>query len=194
MPATDADAMTTAKAAERLGVSVQTVQKWVDAGVLPAWKTAGGHRRVPVAAVERMLSERAGATSGQVASTQALSVLLVEDDADTRELLAFQLSRLLPDARVRAFADAFAALVDAGREPPDALVTDLRLPGLDGAAMLRSLLARPQTAQVRVLVVTSCTPAELAAYGPLPRNAQVLHKPVATPALRAVVETWVRSA
>jgi len=37
---------TTREAAELLGVSLRTVQLWVDSGVLQAWKTAGGHRRV----------------------------------------------------------------------------------------------------------------------------------------------------
>ena len=36
------DVMTTREAGERLGVAVRTVQLWVEAGVLPAWRTAGG--------------------------------------------------------------------------------------------------------------------------------------------------------
>jgi excisionase family DNA binding protein len=37
---------TTREAATLLGVSVGTVQLWVENGLLQAWKTAGGHRRV----------------------------------------------------------------------------------------------------------------------------------------------------
>ncbi len=37
---------TTREAADLLGVSVGTVQLWVESGLLQAWKTAGGHRRV----------------------------------------------------------------------------------------------------------------------------------------------------
>ena len=38
---------TTSEAATILAISVGTVQLWVDSGLLVAWKTAGGHRRVP---------------------------------------------------------------------------------------------------------------------------------------------------
>jgi len=65
MPAPSSDAqddpiLTTREAAHLLGIAVSTAQQWIENGLLPAWKTPGGHRRVRLSAVSALLRERAG--------------------------------------------------------------------------------------------------------------------------------------
>ncbi len=50
--------LSVSEAAERLGVHVNTVRRWTDDGTLPEVRTAGGHRRLPAEAVERLRRER----------------------------------------------------------------------------------------------------------------------------------------
>jgi len=58
---TDDPVLTTAAAARLLGVAVSTTQLWLESGALPSWKTPGGHRRVRLSAVLKLLEDRARA-------------------------------------------------------------------------------------------------------------------------------------
>jgi excisionase family DNA binding protein len=79
--------LTTREAALRLGVSLRTVQLWVEADILPAARTPGGHRRIPYNAVEALaLSTGLGgeptARPARELRRQAEAMSL-QDEADT---------------------------------------------------------------------------------------------------------------
>src|SRR5438874_13406548 len=79
-----ADFCSTKEAATMLGVSHRTVQLWVESGVLQAWKTAGGHRRIALASVNRLVEQRSHAIQappGQDGASGDRKVLLVDDDS-----------------------------------------------------------------------------------------------------------------
>lgn len=51
------DTLTPKQVAQAIGVSEASLKRWCDKGVLPATRTAGGHRRLPVAGVVQWLRE-----------------------------------------------------------------------------------------------------------------------------------------
>lgn len=74
-------------------------------------------------------------------SLQGIRVLLVDDAADTREVVGAVLE--LCGAQVCAVASAREALWLIERDRPDVLVADLEMPGEDGYGLLRKLRALP---------------------------------------------------
>lgn len=79
-------------------------------------------------------------------------VLLVDDNEDSRELLAGLLE--LQGYRVEAAGDARAAIVIASRFRPEVVVLDLGLPDVDGWELARRLRQLAGLARVRIVALT----------------------------------------
>ncbi len=77
------------------------------------------------------------------------TVLIVDDDAALRDGLTETLADL--GHRAEQAADGAAALARVARGGIDAVLLDLRMPGLDGLEVLRRLRARPDAPAVAVL-------------------------------------------
>src|SRR6476469_5872230 len=97
----------TAFVAERLGVSVPTVQRWVDAGHIKAWKTLGGHRRIDAGSAERLFASQRPLEAREVPEPRPSSILIVEDNPDDRDLLTALCEAALPGARIRVAENGF---------------------------------------------------------------------------------------
>lgn len=80
-------------------------------------------------------------------------VLLAEDEPHIVESLTFILERAGFD--VSCEMNGQAALEVALADPPDVMVLDVMLPGLDGFEVLRRLRASPGGAELPVLVLTA---------------------------------------
>ncbi len=183
--------LSTRAAAARLGVALSTVQTWVETGVLPAWKTAGGHRRIPAEAVEA-ISQRQRAVLDKAPESQPFKVLVVEDDAVTREVYARQFAGWnLPISLLMA-EDGFEGLLLIGRHAPDLVITDLAMPEMDGFRMIRRLKTHAAAVRGAIIVVTALSAEEIAAQGGLPAGIPVYPKPIPFAALRPLVEHLAR--
>jgi len=131
------DVMSTREAAQVLGVALRTVQLWVESGVLPAWKTAGGHRRIAREAVERLALERRGAVDARTRTH--LRMLVVEDEPDLLRLYALMIEGWDLPIQLDLARNGFEGLVRLGERRHDVLITDLMMPGMDGFRMLAAL-------------------------------------------------------
>lgn len=180
-------ALTTAQAADRLGVSTQTVQKWVDLGLLEAWRTLGGHRRVSAMSVQTLIDKR-NATPGNTEIARGPDrpgCMVVEDDPIDADLIVQNLRAAYDkEISITVFDNAFDALLEAGHNPPAALLTDVNMPGLDGIAMVRRLVSNELMSTTRIALVTHFARDELERYGELPEGVLYLRKPVSAQVLK----------
>lgn len=178
---------TTRQAAERLGVSLRTVQLWVESGVLKAWKTAGGHRRVARDSVEALVKQKREAL-GDVTGETAVKILIVEPDPDIARLFELALAGWDADAQVITAGNCVDGLTLLGRHRPDVIICDLVSPGLDGLEMVRILSNNPEHAALSIIVVSSLDADEITARGGLPDGVSYFAKPVQFDTIEALVQ------
>jgi PAS domain S-box-containing protein len=81
-------------------------------------------------------------------------ILVVEDDAKMRRVLELLLSG---HWTVETAADARSAIAAVRERPPDLVLTDLLLPGMDGYDFLRQLRAEAGTRTLPVIVISGLT-------------------------------------
>lgn len=173
----EGEVCSTREAADRLGVSLRTVQLWSEAGLLRAWKTPGGHRRILTSSVDELLQRRGGEIARR-APDDRYQVLVVEDEPDFRRLFELHLRSWELPLELQSVPSGFDALVRIGASRPDLLITDLRMPGIDGFEMLRALKSSGAISELEVIVVTALTDHTINERGGLPEGVTVLHKPL----------------
>ena len=82
-------------------------------------------------------------------------LLIVDDEPDIRGILAFTLEDC--GFEVREAADGAEAIAALRATPPDCLVLDLMMPGVDGFGVLRSRRQLGLAPETRILIVTAKT-------------------------------------
>src|SRR5512137_248304 len=119
----------------------------------------------------------------------ALPRILVAEDDDEREAIA---SGLEVDYEVAAVADGSQALASARLGMPDLVLLDLRLPGIDGLAVLDALRTDLNTAEVPVILLSGQADDATRVRGLDLGAADFVQKPSSLQELRARIERTLR--
>jgi two-component system cell cycle response regulator len=80
-------------------------------------------------------------------------ILVIEDNPANMELARYVLEAF--GYTVRAAVDGESGLALARAEPPDLVICDLQLPGIDGIEVAKRLKAQPALARVPLIAVTA---------------------------------------
>ena len=179
------EVMGTQRAAETLGVSVRTVQLWVENGTLEAWKTPGRHRRILRSSVDALLAEREGRAAQE--SDGQDDVLIVEDESAMQAYYEAMVELLRPELKLRFADNGFAGLVEYGRKTPGLMLLDIDMPGMDGIELIRALDDNDH-GEAKIVVVTGLTEEQIEARGGIRVGIPVLAKPVSVDSLQSILD------
>jgi CheY-like chemotaxis protein len=103
---------------------------------------------LPTLAGSRAVSEMNAIELGRAIDTReqpklaGLRILVVDDEADARDLLAIRLQQYGADVITAASAKAALASLGQQESRPDLIVSDIAMPGEDGYTLIRQVRAR----------------------------------------------------
>jgi putative two-component system response regulator len=121
--------------------------------------------------------------SGALESATRSTILAVDDNAENLAVLA---ELLAPHFRVLAATSGEKALrIAAGAVPPDLILLDVMMPGMNGHQVFARLRADPGTADIPVIFLTAMDSTEAELQGLLSGAVDYITKPFAPPIVLA---------
>ena len=113
------------------------------------------------------------------------TVLVVEDEAHIRQFVAVNL-------KARGYAVLQAGSAEEGLQQlrdyaPDALILDIKLPGMSGWDMLKQVAADPELPDIPVIIVAASFPADHTGEQTYTHIAEIYIKPISATDLIAAV-------
>lgn len=116
--------------------------------------------------------------------------VLIVDDLRTN---AMALARMLePEWQTQAAFDGPTALqMAAAKPPPDLILLDIKMPGMDGYEVCRRLKESPETDDIPVIFITAANREENEAYGLSLGAVDYIAKPVNPPIVKARIRNHI---
>jgi len=180
------DVYTTREAAKLLGVSLRTVQLWVENGTLIAWKTAGGHRRISHDSLEQLMIEQQGALKNREKDSE-FKILIIEDDSDLLDIYNLRIELWDLPIKVQTAVNGYEGLIKIGEQLPDIVIVDLILPNIDGFQLIRTLKDSEQYKDIQIIVVSGLSDEDIEKRGGIDKSITCLHKPLPFARLQQLV-------
>src|SRR4029434_6294936 len=143
------EVLTTEQVLAYLHLNLKTVYRLIKAGKLPAVRV-GRQWRFKRRDLDAWLNSK---NSAPPASGGRQSLLIVDDEEAVRDLIATTLSSSDAGYDVTVAADGASALQLMKAKAFDVLITDLKMPGMDGIALIRE--ARSLAPDLSVVIITA---------------------------------------
>jgi excisionase family DNA binding protein len=137
-----------------LQVDPSTVSKWIDRGILMAFRTPGGHRRVRSADLRTFLITHQMPVPDELGSG-TVRLLLVDDERVVIDAIKRAFKPYAAQVELQSTTSGVEALLLVSEQKPHGMIIDLNMPDIDGLEVCRRIRARKQMEGVRLITMTS---------------------------------------
>ncbi len=179
--------VTTRAAAHLCGVSIFSIQRWFDEGLLVGSTLPGGRRRISVSSINQFMHKH-NMTPAAGSGAGLKRVLLVDDDAKILSVMREALS-LGGEYMIKSASSGFEAGLAVTEFQPDFIILDVMLEDVPGSQIVRRIRESQAGRGIRIIAISGkaepCDVEEILAAG---ANAY-LRKPFTTADLIKALES-----
>jgi excisionase family DNA binding protein len=144
-----------------LQVDPSTVSKWIDRGILIAFRTPGRHRRVRASDLRMFLLAHQMPVPDELGSS-LVKLVVVDDEKPVLDGIKRAFKPYANQVEVVTTTSGVEAILLVSEGRPHGLLIDLNMPEIDGLEVVRRVRSRKQLEGVRLITMTARHTADLA--------------------------------
>ncbi|MCK5687334.1 response regulator [bacterium] len=143
--------ITVSDAAKLCKVTRATIWRWIKSGLLNAGVTAGGHYRILLEDLHKLIKSKDMNCHSRASSTK-YRILVVDDESAVREVLGKALNR--SGFEVAYATDGFEAGLKTVKFQPDIIILDLFMPKMDGFEVCKQLKKNIDSVDIKIIAIS----------------------------------------
>ncbi|MEW5948222.1 MAG: response regulator [Thermodesulfobacteriota bacterium] len=146
--------LTTSEAGKICGVTRTTITRWIDEGILNAFVTPGGHRKIRRGELLNFLAGK-DAVPPEAVNPGKNHILVVDDNPYDLKLFEAAFLAAKDRYQVHTAGDGFEAIYKIGEVKPKIVILDLMMPKMDGFEVCTRIKSNDCTKHIKVIVTTA---------------------------------------
>lgn len=161
--------------AKKLGATIRSIPHWAEQGALEGFKPSCGCHQIIREPFNQSASNKRTDVSKTVDESR-LKVVVVEDDQAMLTLYQHTIESWKMPIDVTFIENGWKGIISISQNTPDLLMTDLKMPAIDGFSMLKVLRDAEGFERMAMAVVTGMQLHEIEGRGGLPKDVRLYGK------------------
>lgn len=135
------------------GVTRKTILRWIKEGMLESFVLPSGHHRVmPKTVAEFLHRHGMPVPEALVVNEDKPRILVTDDEEDVRRFIC---KTLADKYNIEVAKNGIEACISLGKNIPDLLILDIRMPKMDGSDLCREVRRDENLKNIKMLVVSA---------------------------------------